>query len=180
MFYSQGSETHGGFMDADKLSKLSSVDLSADIIAVKLTLDGVFDARIKELLAIKSSIDKSDKIVKTVTDAEKIKKDAVATLADATDAAEAVRVRLENVAQRESEILRNTDMITARSDELTKRESDLQKQLARFRKDADNRDADYATRIAEIDAIHAQLATDRKLLDDQRSAFNEKLQSLRA
>lgn len=178
MFNSPGT-SQGNFMDPDALSKIKSVDLSADFAAVTLTINGLFDDRIAQLKALKDEFDARAEVGTTLDEAKKIKEQAKAIESD-------VEARLQLALQKERELDDKNASYVNRLFELNikaadqeKMDADLAKRELKLQSSIERQQADANAQSAAFAAEKAILERDREILAKQKSDFNARLDALR-
>lgn len=168
MFLNPGSEV-------EDIVALRAVDYAV----VQLTMEGKFDAKIKQYKVLKEQLDAKQQIADTLEMAEKIKSDAqskadeVAAKAIALVAREAGLIAKEiALADKETEIVSRETAALRLSDEMTLKGQQM---------DEAARHAEDAITAREVSMRHQldQLAIDRAVLESQKKEFNAKLEALR-
>jgi hypothetical protein len=181
MFISHGTSDKGVFMDNPELLTQAPVILAAvDIAAVKLRIEGAFDAKIKEYTAIRDELASKQSISVSLAEAKKTKADADARALEVTAKNDANKQRESDLAKREIKIAETESSLVAKANLISISENELSvsqaKAKTRLLEDTQN----LINRDLALSQKELQLKKDQDLLAQQKAEFNAKLTALKA
>lgn len=163
----------------DELASISKFT-AEDLAAVALTVNGKFDARIKELNAAKAALDASNTIAKTVVAAQKLEAAAQAKLDAAQKFETDVKARESAAIARETAASATLDLVSSKEARLLAQETAIA--VANKKLEADTANTQNRLDVAknELELAKIKLANEQVALELAKSDFNAKLSALKA
>lgn len=159
------------------------IDLTSHVAAVKLAMDGQFDAKIAELKEALAALDERTSIAQTLDQAQKVKDDAdtyaAIALQKAKDALARAQDATDKAASREVLVSGREQAVSAREGQTDARQAtqDTREQAIL---DAQNaRNSDLTGRETAVKKSETKLADGLKKLAADQAAFNQRLDALK-
>jgi len=159
------------------------IDVAGHMAAVKLAMDGQFDARIAELKVAIAALDEKTSIAQTLDQAQKVKDDAdayaVAALAKAKEALSKAQDATDKVASRESIVTARESVVASRESAADARQATQDAREQSILGAQNSRDASLTARETAVKKGEIELAGKVKKLSGDQAAFNQKLDALK-
>lgn len=159
------------------------MDMVGSAAAVKLAMEGAFDARIKELKEAAAALDGKTKIVSTLDEAIAIRDKAIADAAKSADASAALaataRSTFDSAKSREATIASREQAVASREAAADRRQSGQDAREQAIAETQSNRSAELLSREQALEENEADYAIRKRLLEADIRAFNQKLEALK-
>lgn len=151
-----------------------------DVVAVKLALEGQFDARIAELKKVTADLEAKQSVSTTLAKANKLMAEAQAR-SDAVDAREAAaEAAAEVVKNGAADVAEKLAEVATREHALAVAKDDLAKRVDAFTTAQANVQASMTERERVLAQNQTAVQAGLAALESQKKAFNDKLNALKA